>query len=140
MSSTFHDAQKSIQESQVASLLHRATPAGKDGFNWKDPLRDFESLGQFVPSELRYWLGLSVQDRLAFLDRYDANKLPNESPDAWVNRLRFVWRDVAFIVGEELKCWARPELVVKGSREVIKKALGILIPAEPEEKKPARTK
>ncbi len=134
--STFHDAQNTVQKSQLAELIRRSKPEGKDAFTWQDPLRDFESLGQHVPSELRYWTNLTKEIRLEWLggraaDQYSRKLRPGEDPAGYWNRMKIAWRDLAYILGEELKCYLRPELVGRGSQEVIKLVLAIAV-HEPE--------
>ncbi len=138
MSGTFHDAQAASHQREINGLLRRSKPEERDGFQWKDPLRDFESMGQFVAVELRHWTNLREDERLAFLaarakSQYQLEPLPGEDENQHQTRLRRAWRDLAFIIAEELKCWGvRPELLGRGSRKVIHKALTLLVPQEAE--------
>ena len=140
MNGEFHDAFRTVQDGQVKTLLSRTKAEEKDAFHWKDPLRDFETMGQFVSAELRYWTQQSVGTRLEYLksfgeEHYRNERKPLEDPIDFLRRMTIAWRDCAYILGEELKCWLRPEMQGRGSKEVIEKVLQLVIVAAEQPRK-----
>lgn len=104
------------------------------GFEWKDPLRQFDEMGRDIPSDLRHWLTLSVEARLEFLKRSVIQRT-DEAQDVWQKKLDIRWRNYSFIIQEELRAFTRPELAGRGSRDVITFAVNQILPAREQAKK-----
>jgi hypothetical protein len=100
-----------------------------DYFEWKDPMRQFDEMGRDIKPQLRHWLTLSFEERASFLESYRADR-KKETEAEWQAKMDHRWRDISFIIQEELRAFTRPELSGKGSRSIIATAVNLIVPKE----------